>query len=198
MELVFPLRPPLIRSKLCPFFILGTWVVAIVLSFPAFYTYKSIEYNYAGKAKCYRIWKDFYFRNTYSYAIIFAFAAISFVLIIILYSIIIFNLKSQKIPGEPSNNAEDQRVRRQRKVVKMAVAIVLGFALCWGPLSVFTILNVLVWNNTTGFFCSIITPWYVVVFMSQANGALNPCICFTFSGNYRQGLKDLLGCHGIL
>ena len=30
---VFPLRSPLIRSKLCPFFILATWVIAIVFFF---------------------------------------------------------------------------------------------------------------------------------------------------------------------
>ena len=33
---VFPLRSPLIRSKLCPFFILATWVVAVAVSSPLF------------------------------------------------------------------------------------------------------------------------------------------------------------------
>ena len=196
---VFPLRPPLIRSKLSMFLILGTWVVATFLSFPMFRSqYRPEEYKYAGKTTCFWIWKEFFSRDAYSCVILFAFVAISFILIIIFYSIIIFKLKSQMVPGESSNNAEEQRVRRHRKVVKMAIAIVIGFTLCWGPLNVFTILNVFLWDNTTRLCCGNITRWYVVVFMSQANGALNPCICFTFSGNYRQGLKSLLGCYGTL
>ena len=41
---VFPLRSPLIRSKLCPFFILTTWVVAIAVSSPYLFTYELVEY----------------------------------------------------------------------------------------------------------------------------------------------------------
>ena len=35
---VFPLRSPLIRSKLCPFFILVTWIFAIVFNSPEVFT----------------------------------------------------------------------------------------------------------------------------------------------------------------
>ncbi len=193
---VFPLRSPLIRSKLCLLFSLGTWVVAIALSFPAFYAYKPVEYT--GEVKCFWFWKESFLRDTYSFAIPFAFASISFIMIVIFYSIVIFKLKSQKIPGEQSNNAEEQRVKRHRKVVKMGVAILTGFALCWGPVNVFTILNVFVWDNTTRLSCGISTYWYVALFIAHTNCALNPCICFPFNGNYRQGLKGLLGCHGTL
>ena len=31
---VFPLRSPLIRSKLCPFFIFATWIVAVAVNSP--------------------------------------------------------------------------------------------------------------------------------------------------------------------
>ena len=41
---VFPLRSPLIRSKLCPFFILTTWVVAIAVSSPYLFTYELVKY----------------------------------------------------------------------------------------------------------------------------------------------------------
>ena len=34
---VFPLRSPLIRSKLCPFFILATWIVAVAVNSPFFF-----------------------------------------------------------------------------------------------------------------------------------------------------------------
>ena len=40
---VFPLRSPLIRSKLCPFFILATWIVAISVSSPQLFANKLID-----------------------------------------------------------------------------------------------------------------------------------------------------------
>ena len=40
---VFPLRSPLIRSKLCPFFILATWIVAVAISSPYLFAKKLVE-----------------------------------------------------------------------------------------------------------------------------------------------------------
>ena len=56
-----------------------------------------------------------------------------FVLLVILYSIIMIKLKKQAHPGEQSANAEKQRTRRNRKVLKMAIAIVVVFFICWIP-----------------------------------------------------------------
>ena len=52
---VFPLRSPLIRSKLCPFFILSTWIVAVAFSSPYLFTYKLFEYSEG--AWCVLEWK---------------------------------------------------------------------------------------------------------------------------------------------
>ena len=41
---VFPLRSPLIGSKLCPFFILATWIVAVAVNSPYFFTHELVEY----------------------------------------------------------------------------------------------------------------------------------------------------------
>ena len=51
---------------------------------------------------------------------------IPFVLIAILYITIYIKLKSQKIPGEHSINAGQQRQQRERNLLKMAIAIVVG------------------------------------------------------------------------
>ena len=40
---VFPLRSPLIRSKLCPFFILATWIVAVAVNSPFFFGKELVE-----------------------------------------------------------------------------------------------------------------------------------------------------------
>ena len=40
---VFPLRSPLIRSKLCPFFIFTTWIVAVALNSPGLFANDIVE-----------------------------------------------------------------------------------------------------------------------------------------------------------
>jgi len=192
---VFPLRPPLIGSKLCPFFIFATWVVATALSSPRFFGYKSVEYTV--KFNCQWVWKHAPLadNNDYLHARLFVFMVISLALIVTLYCVIFFKLKAQKPPGEQSVNAVKVREKRERNVLRMAAAIVTGFVVCWGPLNIFGLLIAFVWDDTTRFSSEIVTYRSIAVFMAYANCAVNPCICFTFSGKYRQGLKGILGCH---
>lgn len=184
---VFPLRPALISSKLCPYVIFSTWLVLIAVSTPAFF---ANTYVYTGKLKCEWRTKESFVKY-YSYAMPIVIGAISFLLIIILYSIILFKLKSQKIPGEKSINAVEKRIKMHRNVFKMVAAIVIAFILCWMPYSVFISLYVFVWDNINFLSCDRKPFWFFAVFMMHTNCAINPCLCFTFSGNFRQGLKGL-------
>ena len=129
---VFPLRSPLISSKLCPFFILATWIVAMAVNSTEIFVLKLVEYP--GELVCERHWNEVFGDSSspenyfMSYIVVFIF--IPLVLIAILYIIIYLKLKSQKIPGEQSANAGQQRQQRERNVLKMAIAILLGFAVC--------------------------------------------------------------------
>ena len=191
---VFPLRPPLISSKLCPFFILSTWLVAMAWSSPTFFGIKTV--GYTGKFQsCERLWRETFIVNNYVHAMHFIFLVITFVPIVILYSIILFKLKWQKTPGEQSVNALKQREKRQKNVLRMAVAIVTGLVLCWVPSNIYVLLSVFIWDNTKIFSCEIEIYRAVSIFMAYANCAVNPCNCFAFSGKYRLSLKALLGYH---
>ena len=189
---VFPLRSPLISSKLCPFFILATWIIAMAVYSPYLFAVKVVEYP--GGLICWLAsWKEVFGEFSslinYIFSSVIIFHLIPFVLIVILYIIIYIKLKSQKIPGEQSANAGQQRQQRERNVLKMAIAIVLGFAVCWLPYTVVWFLE---------FFAPDIWPCGLLYFLSVAfvmfcaNCAINPCICFIFSRNYREGLKTLL------
>ena len=74
----------------------------------------------------------------------------------------------------------------------MAIVIVVGFLLCWIPLSMTHLL--LVFERDRWYNCDIRLFYEIVYFMAVSNSSINPCICFIFSGNYRQGLKRLLKC----
>ena len=190
---VFPLRSPIINSKLCPFFILTTWTVAMAVGSPELVAVKLVEY--LGALGCKRRWNEAFgesssFENYYfSGAVVFIF--IPLVSIAILYITIYIKLKSQKIPGQQSANTGHQRLQRERKVLKMAIAIVLGFAVCMLP---FGIVSSLAPHASDTWTCGFQYLYSVGQFMVRANCAINPCICFIFSRNYREGLQIFRHC----
>ena len=190
---VFPLRSPLIRSKLCPFFILATWIVAMAIFSPFLAASMVVEYH--GQLVCELQWNDafgeFSSYKNYLLSVFVVLFYIPFLLLTIIYSIIFFKLKAQKIPGEQSANAEAQRAKRNRNVLKMSIAIVVAFAICWLPWSIILLVDFFVWGR---FHCGLANVSVILYFVYCANCAMNPCICFMFSGNYRQGLKKLLNC----
>ena len=119
--------------------------------------------------------------------------SVPLVLIAILYFSIAVRIKSQKILGEPSVDARKQRLKRERSVVKMSVAIVFVFAVCWLPYSI-VFLFFLSSDSAMMSSCAFQYSAHIAFFLARSYCAVNPCICFIFSGNYRQGLKNLLGC----
>ena len=122
---VFPLRSPLISSKLCPFFILATWIIAMAVYFPTLFAFKLVEYP--GGLVCELSWKEVFGESSsfdhYAMSTLIIFYLIPLVLIVILYIIIYIKLKSQNILGEQSANAAQQRQQRERNVLKMATGL---------------------------------------------------------------------------
>lgn len=197
---VFPLRSPIISSKLCPYLILTTWIAAIILFSPHLIGFELVEYP--GRLACELRWKKAFGETSdnriYLIILLLLLVCIPFCLIIILYTSIFVKLKSQNHIGEPSSNAEQQRLKRHRNVLRMAIAIVLGFAICWAPLSsyYFYFLHSHP-RDGSALSCGVISNWSTVgMFLAYTNCAINPCICFAFSENYRQHLWSLLKCVG--
>ena len=190
---VFPLRSPLIRSKLRPFFILATWMFAIVFISPDLLAFELVEYPEG--ASCVRRWKKVFGESLSFASILLAhnilFTYIPVLLLVILYSIIFIKLKTQVHPGEQSTNNQQQRDRRNRNVLQMSIAIVTVFVLCWLLYSInFFIIRYQ--DSSTLFSCSFWIYYIVTFYMINAYCAINPIICFMFSRNYRRALKRLI------
>ena len=131
---VIPLHLPLISRKLCPFYILATWIVAVGVVSPLLFANKLVEYQ--GGIRCDMQWEEVFGEKsfpTYFLTGVSVFFYIPMVLLVLLYSIILIKLKKQAHPGEPSANVEEQRTKTNRNVMKMVVAIVSAFFLCWIP-----------------------------------------------------------------
>ena len=99
---VFPLRSPLIRSKLCPFFISATWIVAAAFISPHLFTYQLVEYS--GEILCEMRWTKAFGESSsvadYILKATILFTYIPVMVLVLLYSIIIIKLKTQAHPGE--------------------------------------------------------------------------------------------------
>ena len=196
VAVVFPLRSPLIRSKLCPFFILGTWIAAAALISPYLFTFQLVEYS--DGIRCVVRWRKAFGESSsftdYLLAGSILFRYIHVMLLIILYSIIIIKLKTQKHPGEQSANTQEQRNRRNRNVLQLSIAIVLVFVFCWLPFTTSLLIMKYRASSIHSVSCSFWLYYCVSYYMAVGYCAINPIICFLFSSNYREGLKRLMNC----
>ena len=182
----------LISRKVCRCLIVGRWILAAAFWSPYLFTFNLVEYQ--EKTSCKNQW-EVTFGEKSSFVIYYLSASIligyiPFVVLVILYSIILIKLKKQAHPGEQSASAEEQRTRRNRNVLKMTVAIVVAFFICWIPFSIQLVTSYFVPKNTLD--CKFWVSYYVALFMAYTNCAINPIICLTFSSNYRQSLRRLV------
>ena len=193
---VLPLRSPLITRKLCLFFIIATWIIAMAVFSPFLVTYKLVKYQ--ERLMCASLWIEAFGGNTYPnyvLAIVVVFVFIPFVLVVVLYSIILMKLNMQVHPGEQSANAKEERNTRNRNVLKMAIAIVAVFFVSFMPfLSNFFIARLTAPDSSILFSCSFCLYHIVSHYVCLTNSAINPIICLIFSSNYRQALKRLVNC----
>ena len=191
---VVPLRSPLISRKVCRCLIVGTWILAVPFCWPYLFTYNLLEYQ-EGK-RCMNQWEVIFGEKSsfgiYLLSASILFFYIPFVVLMILYSIILIKLKKQAHPGEQSASAEEQRARRNRKVLKMTVAIVVAFFICWIPFSIQLVTSFFVPENHLD--CKFWVSLEVAFLMACTNCAINPIICLTFTSNYRQALRRLVNC----
>ena len=192
---VVPLRSPLISRKVCRGLIVGTWILAAAFWSPYLFTFRLVEYQ--EETRCVNQWEVTFGEKSSS--VIYYLSAsilvgyIPFVVLVILYSIILIKLKKQVHPGEQSASAEEQRTRRNRNVLKMTVAIVVAFFICWIPLSINVMIYFLV-PRKTWVLCTFWVSYNVALFLASTNCAVNPIICLTFTSNYRQALRRLVNC----
>lgn len=188
---VFPLRSPIIKKHQSSYFIVATWIVAMALSSPILIAFKIVEHP---ETVCELRWDEAFGDSfsVYSLVICIVFVFIPIMLLLALYSIIFLKLQTQTFQGEQSIDFRKRRAKQNRNVLKMAIAIVFGLALCWLPKTVIDVLAIFTLERNSPCEISLYTSRRVAFFLARANCAISPCICFIFSGNFRKGLRELL------
>ena len=193
---VFPLHSPLISSKRCRFLILITWIIAVAANIPDAMAFELVEYQegLVCVLKSNEVFGESLSHRNYAVSKLVIFWCVPLVLIAILYLIVFIKLKSQNIPGEGSASGREQHSRRQKNVLKMSIAIVVTFMVCWLPVTIRWFLVLYPPDSLMTASCGFQYFALIASCLAHLNSAINPCISFIFSGNYRQGLKNLSRC----
>ncbi|CAH3196637.1 unnamed protein product, partial [Porites evermanni] len=186
---VFPLRSPLIRSKLCPFLILATWMFAIVFISPDLLAFELAEYPEG--VRCVRRWKKV-FGESLSFASLLLAYNILFAYIpdVVSHSFIRIKLKRESQWGGRfyAKDCTERLSAVALSIGLIIIAIVSVLVLCWLPYNT-NHLIIEYQDRSAHFSCSFQIYFAVTYFMINAYCAINLIICFMFSSNYRQGIK---------
>ena len=169
-----------------------TWITAFVLHSPYFYTARLQSQK--GKTLRTTIWAPAFdheeAQTTYVSLIFVVLYALPLAALLSLYTSIVLHLKKTKTSLWNKQETNIHRKRRHKKIqlntLRMSVAVVFVFFICFSPLVFLTlclVLGVLA--------CTSKNVWFSVFFMAQSYPSWNPIIYFIFNSNFRSGLQSL-------
>ncbi|KAK3737789.1 hypothetical protein QZH41_004838 [Actinostola sp. cb2023] len=85
-----------------------------------------------------------------------------------------------------------KRLKRQRHIKNLMIAIIVVFGLCWGPYCVIAILYTFYWNLKPPWTCEFFTFRFITIFMARANAAVNPWVYLSFQRKKRVHFRSLI------
>ena len=199
IAVVFPLKAKLISSKVRLISILSTWFVAIAIHAPYFYSFKLIPHE--NEMYCELNWGPAFdhmkTHRGFVTATFISFIPIPICVLASVYSIIVWTIrKKNKKTKEKLSCRQNHRDRQLRNIVRLAVAIMISFVSCMTPLLIYLFLIIFLWNWESPPICAFQTVLpFICLFLMHSWSAVNPCICFIFSKNYRNGIRQCFHCN---
>ena len=199
IAVVFPLKAKLISSKVRLISILSTWFVAIAIHAPYFYSFKLIPHE--NETYCELNWGPAFdhmeTHRGFVTANFITFIPIPICVLASVYSIIVWTIrKKNKKTKEKLSCRQNHRDRQLRNIVRLAVAIMISSVSCMTPLLIYLFLKISLWNWESPPICAFQTViQFICLFLMHSRSAVNPCICFIFGKNYRNGLKQCFYCN---
>ena len=181
----FPMRARVQSRRTCIILLFLTWALPIALCSPElFFLNFNLKYQFCYMDLSLHHWR---IRNIIRISFFFF---VPLLVMLVLYPVIIFKLRRQKIPGNAKpSQAVIRRKKQNFRLTAMFITTTVAFMLCWGMVQVMylNVFFLLVINRCT--FLKVIT---VVVIFPTVFHAINPLIYFIFCPSYRQGIKQLL------
>ena len=180
---VYPLKARLENPKLCTLTICLNWLSATALY--AFKTYSSVGKNCeTGMSYMYNQWLLFDVIDS-------CLVVVPFLVMLVLYPIILRNLRGRKLPGV-TNSSSLQATRRKKQNVRLSlmfITLVVIFFATWGIL--WGIALIYEYSPHTSAVSKVV-PFALL--LPGIYTSINPLIYFSYSTNYRNGLKEIFSC----
>ena len=193
VAVAFPLRAKMVTYRLRVNMIILSWVVSAAIHAPYFYIFKLFEFN--SEVYCIATWEPaFEEPSTGQFYITFlciSVILIPFSLLAGIYTVIVSILIRQRNHLRDAVRGGIIRDKMNRNVLKMAVTIVVIFAICWAPLNI-NLLLVTFFRKSQNAWCTPRAFAFTAEFLVIANAAINPFVYFGFVENYRRNLKRVL------
>jgi len=188
IAIVFPMKMTVLNGKLRVILMSLSWIIPILVAIP-FIVFAGIIQ--VGQHTFCRFMMDEGALTIFNGVGFFLLYLVPLILIITLYSVITRALKKRPRPGYLiKGNQSEKRRKQHQKILKILVAIVLAFFVCWTPLSVYLFLKKFYPTLFVKDTCLLLVgmTFYICPSLSTA---INPVILFVFSTNYNQALKNL-------
>ena len=194
IAVVFPLQIQIISSKVRLICLLCTWFVAVAFFVPYFYTFRL---HLSGNSyHCVKQWgaDQAYHMEThqkYLLAIFITFFLVPVCVLAVIYITIGWTLKrNRRQRKQLSISGRSSAHQKNIQVTRLSVAILIAFIVCIAPFFANLFILIFIRHSLT---CAFQTMFpFLSQFMLHSWSAINPCICFTFSKNYRTGLREMI------
>ena len=188
---VFPREYRRITVKKRRLLILCTWIVAMAIHSPYFYTFRLDAKD--GETFCVTNWEPAFNHESthtrYYTALLVTVLIVPLVTVCILQTVIMVKLRDDKMVSFRTSTTNQRHKRRNRMLLKMSIAISLAFVWCWLPFITLQFLYLYFPSSIPD--CSLgfeIFSQFAILF-SLCHCIVNPCICFTFIRRIRRSLK---------
>ena len=182
----------IMTKRLSKVIIVSTWLIPCISSAPMFVANIVVEDQ--GRLFCVEEWPapldTFKASRDYTIILFVLFYILPLIIISTLYSCVVYKIWRRRAPGNRSRSTTRLYTRSRKKALKMFIAIVFCFTLCWLP---YHVTFFLMSYDEDYYNCGMPEDAYFVSqFFSHAISALNPCIYMIFNKDYRAGVKRLL------
>ncbi|XP_059147321.1 tachykinin-like peptides receptor 99D [Physella acuta] len=187
IAIIHPLRPRM-TGRIVLTIITLIWLFSFFLSLP--YLIYSTIYEYpSGRKICFLNWssdeKIFKIRDmTYSILLMVLNYFLPMITLFATYARIGWELWGSKTIGE-AVPMQAERVRGKRKVVKMMIAVVVIFGVCWLPTHVYFILTSV--NKTVMHWEYVHQVYLFIYWLAMSNSMYNPIVYCMMNARFRQG-----------
>lgn len=192
-----PLKAKIIFSKRKIYFMLASvWVLSFSAFIPLLVVNHVQETDILSfkKRSCNEGWTSLQFKQLYNVFIFVLLFCFPLIVMIFAYTRIGITLWGDEgkvfVESSRGNNYQAERILRQRRrTVKMLIAVVSIFCICWLPYYIVNIwIDMNISDTTTGYVSTYIYPFLQVLGLS--NSVVNPvCYCFMSNGFRKAFLK---------